>query len=219
MNLKNATIWVIAGTSYTILLKLAHFVLPVMFENDQIFLFSKILMLLVFLGQIFFLGYFYRDYLQPEQKQLRLVTLLCFILPVFNLIFRLKGLFQISPDLRLSAFEISPDLFSALGSSPLFRYFIPLLGGVILLWFFITFYNELKQTTQQKLTRAVFWMIILAAANLFKSFITFATYLLHEQPGDLFTILVKMSIMAVPLFLFGTILTIYFYVTFYQSLE
>jgi hypothetical protein len=54
MNLKNAIIWVIAGTGYTLLLKLAHALIPGAFENDHIFFLSKFLMLLVVMGQLFF---------------------------------------------------------------------------------------------------------------------------------------------------------------------
>lgn len=220
MNLKNAIIWVIAGTGYTLLLKLAHVLIPGAFENDHIFFLSKFLMLLVFMGQLFFLGYFYRDYAQPTQKQLRLATRLCFILPFFNLIFHLKSFVLQVPDLRVRTYEISSGLFGLLnrGSSG-FTHFLALFGSLALVYFFWILYRELKPSPQKYLTFSALLMLFATSANLLKSLVILLTGLLHDHPGVFLTVLEKFAILAVPLFLFMTFSTIYFYITFYRTLE
>ena len=92
MDLKKATILAISAVVYTILLKAAHFIFPGLFRFSLVIKTTNILMLGAILALLLFLVYFYKDYIKPDQKKLKVVTLVALLWQSLFLLIRLKVL-------------------------------------------------------------------------------------------------------------------------------
>ena len=219
MDLKKATILAISATIYTILLKAAHFIFPGLFRFSLVIKTTNILMLGAIFALLLFLIYFYKDYVKPDQKNLKVVTLVALLWQSIFLLLRLKILLLLFPKSGVSFYSVFPSLYKFLTSPSIKNYSFTAswIGSIIFLTFFIIYFNELKNSPQTRLFKATFYMIIISAISFLKSSLALFSFLFHRQDAMIKAMSDKMPLIMVPVFLVSSLVEIYFLWVFLKS--
>lgn len=219
MDIKKATLFVIAGTIYTIILKMLSFIFPSLLSIDSIFKTTKILTILAILTLIIFAYYFYREYIKPNQERLKYATLFAALVPLYNILIRIKKLPDVFPELKIYLFSNVHFLYTAITTPSIenFSRFIGLIGSLLILYFFIVFYIEIRNTHFILLRKATFYMIIISCFSILVNFLAFTSYLFYREHSWILNMSEKMVFILFPIFLISSSVQIYFFWTFYKT--
>ncbi len=221
MNLKKASLFAIAGIVYIIILKLAVSIHPDLLTIESLLKTTKLLTILTISALLVFAYYFYKEFIKPEQLQLKYATIALALFIFINLLYHLKQLPQVFPALNTFLYNHLYVLYLA-GS---FRYpgylypFSGFLSSIFVFYFFLIFYNELKKQTLTLLTKATFYMLLVSGIGILIRFSTLIIYFAYEDYGQVLNSSSLIYFVVYPVFVISSTAQIYFFWTFYKTAD
>lgn len=177
--------------------------IPSIFMNLQIVRIAGILSILATLTLVLFFVLYYKDYVRHGQTKLQMASVLAIIGACMGFLREIKNL----------SLVFSMHIFRYQSLSRHIDTFAPWLYSVFILIFFITFYGEISYKKQIRLKRAIFFAIIgTFIMGLLRTFLL----LNHLYAGKL-TPFPKPALIFLPIFIFGFVTTLYFFLYFYRE--
>ena len=205
--LKRVALFAIIGISYLFLLRtVGTFYQHIFRENLTLVQITKALALLAILAFVFFFACFLRYCLRKNRTELKGATVFVLIGYILMTGLYLKDL--------LSLFNVS-GIFSPYFIEP----FIPLVGSLSLLVFFIVFYKNPLTKSEKNVERFLIFPVVGAAIDLtIRSFILLR-YFWFRDIKWLANLPDKFKIIVTPLVFFSFLMIFYFFIYFYKYAE
>jgi len=205
--LKRVALFAIIGISYLFLLRtVGTFYQHIFRENLTLVQITKALALLAVLAVVFFFACFLRYCLRKNRTELKGATVFVLIGYILMTGLYLKDL--------LSLFNVS-GIFSPYFIEP----FIPLVGSLSLLVFFIVFYKNPLTKSRKNAERFLIFPVIGATIDLaIRSFILLR-YFWFRDVKWLANLPDKFKIIVTPLVFFSFLMIFYFFIYFYKYAE
>lgn len=212
MKLKRATLLLIVAIFYIFILRTTGTIFPFIFLDNTIVGVTEIFALLAGLISIYFFVCFKSDYVQEDQTKLKMATTLIILIFSLSLLIKLISLLHI--------FNI--DVFYHTGNIRHAEAFVPWAGALIMLFFFVSFYNEDFRKEQQKMKKVTSLAIIGSSALVFLHTITLINYfyfLETHQPIRFIGEYKYIHIIGIIIIIFYFITSLIFFMSFYKAQE
>ena len=212
MRLRNATLIAITAFTYIFMIKTIDTVFPFIALVSVYVKITVALSLIASLMLVYFYIIFFKDYLREEQSKLRIATALVVIIIIVGMFTEI---------MRFMQFFDVPFMYA----SSKIRHtqaIVPLAGAVIMLFFFVSFYNESQFQNQMKLKKATSFAIIGASALVLLHTFIVINYFYFIETRQPFGVIGKSEVSYIIgslVMLFYFAVSLYFFISFYKSLE
>lgn len=183
MRLKHATLLYLLAVSYHYAMNVIGAAFPGIYQAAWLVQIVQMLSVLAGIVSIYFYIVFYLDYPQESQPRLKEAAMLAAIGTSATLLLSVRGLFLVFSGLRITAYEISPDLIGTIQSG-----YIATIGRVVswgssmlILLFFFRFYRSVPQLKTRLKSAVLFGFIAALIVAISKT----SLGLIHLFVGDL----------------------------------
>ena len=208
MDLKRATLLVIAGMCFTFVLRLLGTIVPGGYGSLLIARLSVLVYLLSGIAVVLFFVFFHREYVRENQPDLRNAAALAAIGAGASTLIHLKGVWQVF------SIRLLPGAFIA---SHWMELLFPVFGLATALYFFVVLRRETKVSADAIIERASFFAIIGYAIFVVMQAVTVVNYFATGQFRWVSEQSRAISIGFFPFVLVGFLAILYFFVTFYKT--
>jgi len=210
MGIRKATLSATIGISYVFILRVIGTFFPTIFANPSITRVTGTISLLASLAMAVFFIYLYKDYLHKKQIRLRVTTILVVLVSLVGLLTQIRDL-SIMFKVNISAYPVMIHHY--------IETIVPLFGAILMLIFFIIFYQEISDKELVKLRKATSLAIIAASARTsLQAFVLFNYfyYLQFGHPTDLTSNKMIILSLSIPIILFWLWGILIFFISFYK---
>jgi hypothetical protein len=168
--------------------------------------------LLSSIAEVSFFVMFLKEYVRPEQNQLKQVATLATVGASLLTLVQLRGL---APSIQLLLqIDLNSDILRSVFHQPI----IPWICSTIFLLFYIVLYSTISHN-QLSLKRATRWAILGAFGALLLHSVILFNYLNGNMERLFVEIPMKMTLILMPIGTVVFLITIYFFWIFYKELE
>ena len=212
MKLKSATLLLIVAIIYIFILRTIGTIIPFIFLDTTIVKVTEIIALIAGLISIYFFVCFKSEYIQEDQTKLKMATTLIILIFSLSLFTKLISLLHI---FNIDIFYYPTNIRHA-------EAFVPWAGALIMLFFFVSFYNENFREEQQKMKKVTSLAIIGSSALVFLYTITLINYfyfLKNHQPIKFIGEYKYLHIIGIIIIIFYFITSLIFFMSFYKAQE
>ena len=212
MKLKSATLLLIVAIIYIFILRTIGTIIPFIFLDTTIVKVSEIIALIAGLISIYFFVCFKSEYVQEDQIKLKMATTLIILIFSLSLLIKLISLLHI--------FNI--DVFYHSGNIRHAEAIVTWAGALIMLFFFVSFYNENLREKQQELKKVTSLAIIGSSALVFLHTITVINYFYFietHQPIRFIGEYKYIHIIGIIIIIFYFVTSLIFFMSFYKAQE
>ena len=212
MRLRSATLLAITAFTYIFIVKTIGTVFPFIALVSIYVKITETLSLIASLALVYFYIVFYKDFVREEQAKLRIATALVVVIIVVSMFIELIRLMQ--------AFDLT-----FIPATSKFRHtevIVPLAGAIIMLFFFVSFYNENLFENMMGLKKATSLAIVGASAFilLYISVVVNYFYFVEtRQPLGIFSNSEVSYIIGSAIIIFYFAVNLYFFTAFYKVRE
>jgi len=211
MRLRNATLIAITAFTYIFIIKTIGTVFPFIALVSVYVKITVALSLIASLMLVYFYIIFFKDYLREEQSKLRIATALAAIIIIVGMFTEFIRLMQF--------FDVSFHVSSKIRHT---EAIVPLAGAVIMLFFFVSFYNENQFQNQMNLKKATSLAIIGASALVLLHTFIVINYFYFIETRQPFGVIGKSEVSYIigsVVIIFYFAVNLYFFISFYKALE
>ena len=217
MNLKNASILVIIGIIYTIVIKISQYLFPDIFSYVFITNITHIFSILTSLFLILFGLYFIKEVIGQNKIHFKLTVLAALLGPAYFILLHLRELVRLSSKLSLGLYDFSPNVYNLIVTGTLkpISQIIVWLSSILICYFFFVLNKNLSMQYED-LKKAVFLVLMGTAITVVFRTFGFITYLFYPDyifKGSPPPIILLLSIL---IFLFLSVVSLMFFWKLYK---
>ncbi|MBL7129053.1 MAG: hypothetical protein ISS16_08725 [Ignavibacteria bacterium] len=212
MRLRTATVLAITAFTYIFIIKTIGTVFPFIALVSIYVKSTETLSLIASFALVYFYVIFYKDYLQKDQAKLRIATSLAVIIIVLSMSIEVIRLMQV--------FDVT--FIPAASKIRHTEAIVPLAGAIIMLFFFVSFYNENLFENQVNLKKATSLAIVGASAFVLLNIIVVVNYFYYVETRQPFGVIGKSEVLYIigsVIIIFYFAVSLYFLISFYKVQE
>ena len=212
MRLRTATLLAITAFTYIFIIKTIGTVFPFIALVSIYVKITETLSLIASFALVYFYVIFYKDYVQKEQTKLRIATSLAVIIIVLSMSIEVIRLMQV--------FDVT--FIPAASKIRHTEAIVPLAGAIIMLFFFVSFYNENLFENQVNLKKATSLAIVGASAFVLLNIIVVVNYFYYVETRQPFGVIGKSEVLYIigsVIIIFYFAVSLYFLISFYKVQE
>lgn len=214
MNLRKATLLAIIGICYHFAIRTIGTLFPDIFRVLLLAQFAQITLLLANLTILVFFIFFFKDYVQKEQVELKKATLLAIVGSGAMVSLYVNGLLLIAFGTYSSPPLLWPvEITNHIGA------IIPWGSSILILLFFIIFYKETVREEQRRLRRPTLLAVIGSSISTLVLTFVLVNSLFSGKIMHVAGLSRKFPIIFIPVFVFTFIAVLYFFLSFYKEQE
>lgn len=212
MRLRNATLLAIMAFTYIFIIKTIGTVFPFIALVSIYVKITETLSLIASLLMVYFYIVFYKDYVREEQAKLRIGTALVAVIIVVSMFIEVIRLMQV--------FDVT-----FIPATSKFRHtevIVPLAGAIIMLFFYVSFYNENLFENQMNFKKATSLAIVGASAFVLLHIIVTVHYFYYIETRQPFGVIGKSEVLYLiggVIIIFNFAVNLYFLISFYKVQE
>lgn len=212
MRLRTATLLAIAAFTYIFIIKTIGTVFPFIALVSIYVKITVTLSLIASFALVYFYVIFYKDYVQKEQAKLRIATSLVIIIIVLSMFMEVIRLIQVYD---VTFIPTTSEIRHT-------EVIVPLAGAFIMLFFFVSFYNENLFENQMNLKKANSLAIVGASALFLLHIIVTVNYFYYVETRQPLGIIGKSEVSYIVgsvVIIFYFAVNLYFFISFYKVQE
>ncbi len=211
MNLKKATLLALLGLSCEFIIRTTGTFYLGLFRILIVAQTAQVISLLARVAIMIFFVYFYRDCVQKRRGKLKTAAALGILGSCAALLTSMKGFILVFQKL------FSPELVSGVMTVHTIDTFLPWVNSILILYFFIVFWEEANSKERFRLKKASLFGLIGSAIGALATTMVFVNYLFNYNVTLFRDLTGSLAPVALMILTLGALGVIYFFLVYYRE--